>query len=202
MLRELLPLPPIKRASSVLSVRGWVSRALLLLIVAATVALSTGAEEPRASQVVRLERLAVEIATDYPAVAHISPEELRRSYPDALLIDVRAPAEYSVSRLPGAQRADSAADIDVLAEQSGQRPIVFYCSVGWRSAEAAQAFNKRQVAAAGTRQVFNLTGSLFAWANQGRPLEDENGPTTAVHPYNAWWGMRYLDPDRPRLDRD
>ena len=38
-------------------------------------------------------------------------------------------------------------------------------------------------------RVYNLEGSLFKWANEGRPMVDSNGqPVTKVHPYNAVFG--------------
>jgi hypothetical protein len=41
---------------------------------------------------------------------------------------------------------------------------------------------------AGYTNVTNLEGSIFAWANQSRPLVQEGKPTDKVHPYNAFWG--------------
>ena len=41
--------------------------------------------------------------------------------------------------------------------------------------------------------VANLEGSIFAWANEDRPLVQGDGegagaPTSLVHPYDADWG--------------
>lgn len=37
--------------------------------------------------------------------------------------------------------------------------------------------------------VYNLEGSLFKWANEGKPMVDINNRVTVyVHPYNAIWG--------------
>ncbi|MEM7699789.1 MAG: hypothetical protein AAF236_15450, partial [Verrucomicrobiota bacterium] len=44
--------------------------------------------------------------------------------------------------------------------------------------------------------VRNLVGSIFAWANEDRPLETPTGEATdLVHPFNNFWG-RLLDPER------
>jgi hypothetical protein len=43
--------------------------------------------------------------------------------------------------------------------------------------------------------VRNLDGSIFAWANEGRPLERNGQPAQLVHPYDALWG-KLLDPAR------
>jgi rhodanese-related sulfurtransferase len=50
-----------------------------------------------------------------------------------------------------------------------ERPIVFYCRTGSRSALAAQAF-----AAAGF-DAHNLDGGLKAWVQQGLPIEPADG---------------------------
>jgi rhodanese-related sulfurtransferase len=50
-----------------------------------------------------------------------------------------------------------------------ERPIVFYCRTGSRSALAAQAF-----AAAGF-EAHNLDGGLKAWVEQGLPIEPADG---------------------------
>ena len=59
-----------------------------------------------------------------------------------------------------------AAEADTLDRE---RPVVFYCRTGSRSALAAQAF-----AAAGF-EAHNLDGGLKAWVNEGLPLEPADG---------------------------
>ena len=112
-----------------------------------------------------------------------------------VLLDARAPAEYATSHLPGARRVDPGADAralaDTLADVDRERPVVVYCSVGVRSARVARAL--REV---GFQRVENLEGSVFRWANEGRPLVDADGrPAATVHPYDAVWG-RLLRPER------
>ena len=37
--------------------------------------------------------------------------------------------------------------------------------------------------------VYNLKGSIFKWANEGRPVVDSSGQAVSkVHPYSAVWG--------------
>jgi rhodanese-related sulfurtransferase len=50
-----------------------------------------------------------------------------------------------------------------------ERPVVFYCRSGSRSALAAQAF-----AAAGF-EAHNLDGGLKAWVKEGLPIEPADG---------------------------
>ncbi len=105
-----------------------------------------------------------------------------------LVLDVRARVEYDVSHLPGALWAETQADQLRAIERAGPgRTVVLYCSVGWRSGVAVE-----RLRALGKTQVFNLRGSIFQWANEGRSLVDERGAVTRVHPFDPSWG-RLLD---------
>lgn len=137
------------------------------------------------------------IRQQHPDVATLSTDRLasRLTSGEApLLLDAREPAEYAVSHLPGAIQIDpdarGAALDSALAALPADREIVVYCSVGARSAGLAE-----RIQAQSDREVANLEGSIFRWANEGRPLANSDGPTTLVHPYSASWGQ-LLDPDR------
>lgn len=125
-------------------------------------------------------------------VPHVSTAELAallEAGEPVLLLDVRSPAEFEVARLAGAVRvADEAAALELAAGHAG--PVVAYCSVGVRSGALAHALRAR-----GVENVSNLRGSLFAWANEGRPLVDDAGATEVVHPYDERWGA-LLEPAR------
>ena len=89
---------------------------------------------------------------------------------DAQVIDVREPYEREAGRIPG----DSAhVELDRLSEEAGsidrERPVVFYCRSGSRSALAAQAF-----ASAGY-DAHNLDGGLKAWVADGLRIEPADG---------------------------
>jgi rhodanese-related sulfurtransferase len=109
------------------------------------------------------------------------------------LLDAREPPEYAVSHLPGARRVDPGAGgsalADALPDIDRRRPVVVYCSVGVRSGGVAA-----RLADAGFERVWNLEGSIFRWANEGRPLVRDGRPVREVHPYDAVWG-RLLRPD-------
>lgn len=94
-----------------------------------------------------------------------------------MLLDVRTEDEFKVSHLPNAVR-----EVPPEAIASG-RPVVAYCSIGWRSAEAV-----RRLVQAGHANVFNLEGSIFAWASEGRPLELHGQAVHKVHPFDSKWG--------------
>ena len=126
----------------------------------------------------------------FPDVTHISTTDLDRRLmlplPDRpLLLDARSPQEYAISQIKDALPAfTEAMALKALAGGDKARPVVVYCSVGYRSAELA-----RKLIARGYSNVANLEGSLFAWANEGRPIYAGTRPAERVHPYNAQWGV-------------
>jgi rhodanese-related sulfurtransferase len=130
------------------------------------------------------------IQRDWPEVAQMSTLELAgrmatSSEANPLLIDVRTHEEYEVSHLPGAIWSETPSQIaSAIREVSDRRPVVFYCSVGVRSSRAAA-----KLVRSGRAKVFNLQGSIFKWANEGRPLIANDRAVHVVHPYNERWGV-------------
>lgn len=101
-----------------------------------------------------------------------------------LLLDVREKEEYAVSHLKDAVLAASGKEaLDALEGVPPDRPVVLYCSVGYRSSEMAAYLQKR-----GFEKVYNLEGSIFAWANEGRPVYRGGERVQVVHPYDRVWG--------------
>lgn len=126
------------------------------------------------------------VAGRHPGVMQLSSEALAGlpvgSY---LLVDVRPPTEWSVSHLRGAFRSENAGE--VLDEIHHRRPerIIVYCSIGERSSRLAEGIQAQHP----DLPIFNLSGGIFSWACENRPLEDADGrPTRLVHPYDATWG--------------
>ncbi len=128
-------------------------------------------------------------------VQQITPRELAAwladtNRPTPILLDVRQPAEFAVSRIADARRIDPEASGDELRSTiSNNQPVVVYCAVGYRSNKLA-----RRLRTAGITNVFNLEGSIFAWASDGNPLESDSGATNRVHPFN-WMGKKLLAPE-------
>lgn len=125
----------------------------------------------------------------YPEVRQISPAELdswlsRSDTIQPILLDVRTIDEYTISHLPGADLTRHAQDArDRLQDVRVDTPVVLYCSIGYRSTGLAALLRHQ-----GFTAVANLEGSIFAWANENRPLVDSEGnPTTLVHPYDRPW---------------
>ena len=117
------------------------------------------------------------IAKEFPNVKSIGTAELGKAEPRPVLLDVRTAAEFDMSHLAGARRVDPDAATVALPKDT---PIVTYCSVGYRSAKFALRLKD-----AGFTDVRNLEGSIFQWANEGRPIE----PGAKVHPYDKKWGV-------------
>ncbi len=149
-----------------------------------------------------LQTVLADIAKRWPNVPRLSPDELSgmMASQDVVLFDVRSQAEYQVSRLKGAIRVDPDMDDGAFAAKFGStvngKPVVFYCSVGVRSSRLADRL--RNLTALGVSRAHNLTGGIFAWHNEARPLVDANGATQYVHPYDRKWGRLV---DRKALTR-
>jgi rhodanese-related sulfurtransferase len=143
-----------------------------------------------------------EIRHRFPRAPQISTEELaerlggsgegraEEEAPRPLLLDARTPREYAVSHLPGAvSTPDVESALDAIRTAGGQRPVIVYCSVGWRSSDLVQKLRDR-----GVERVWNLEGSIFQWANEGRPVVRNGNVVRQVHPYDESWG-RFLERD-------
>ena len=159
-------------------------KALLLC----TVCLLTGAALLGAADGMQWALVRKRIAKEFPNVPQLATQDLAAWLADGkrekpVLLDVRAPEEFSVSHLPGARRIDPDATASQLEPAIAKdQPIVTYCSVGYRSS----AFAAR-LRAAGYTKVQNLAGSIFQWANEDRPLVSDGKSATVVHPYSAIW---------------
>ena len=71
------------------------------------------------------------------------------------------------------------------------KQIIVYCSVGVRSSRFAKR-TQEELRAMGASSVSNLEQGIFGWHNDRRALEDSNGKTDAVHPYDENW-KRYVE---------
>ena len=88
---------------------------------------------------------------------------------DIQLIDVREPYEWEAGRIAGARHVE----LERLASQAQtidrERPVVFQCRLGARSAMAATAFR-----AAGY-DAYNLAGGIAEWVRSGLPIDPDDG---------------------------
>ena len=85
------------------------------------------------------------------------------------LIDVREPYEWDAGRVDGSRHIE----LERLASQADtidrERPVVFLCRLGARSAMAATAFR-----AAGY-DAWSMRGGLTLWHDRGLAIVPENG---------------------------
>ena len=95
---------------------------------------------------------------------------------EAELIDVRRGYEHEAGRIAGSRNIemnDLTAQSDSIPKD---RPVVFYCRGGSRSAMAAEAFSQAGF------DAHNMTGGISAWAEQGLPLDPEGGEIAGPRP--------------------
>jgi len=89
--------------------------------------------------------------------------------PDLQIIDVRETYEHEAGHIAQARHIE----LERLAAQAQsldrERPVVFQCRMGVRSAMATQAFR-----AAGY-EAYSMQGGLVAWAQAGLPLSPDGG---------------------------
>ena len=145
-----------------------------------------------------LENKAASIREEFPGVEHIEIGTLALlldgdSSNSILLVDSRSPEEYAVSHIPGAVNLETLEAVKAHLDGKADPPsdIIAYCSVGQRSAILADQLKK-----SGFEKSRNVVGSIFAWANEDRVLEDSSGkPVEKVHPFNEFWG-RMLKPEK------
>lgn len=85
------------------------------------------------------------------------------------LVDVRQPHEHEAGRIAG----DRLIELSDLSSQATtidrDRPVVFYCRSGGRSAMATTAFEQAGY------EAHNLAGGLLAWDQAGLALEPSDG---------------------------
>lgn len=96
-----------------------------------------------------------------------SVRSLVETDPDTLLVDVRTPAEYENSHIPGAinlplQRVD--AHLERIVTDAGGR-LVLVCQSGNRAGQCQD-----KLAAAGLADTVVMNGGMNAWEAQGAPV--------------------------------
>ena len=87
---------------------------------------------------------------------------------DALMLDVRDPAEFAAGHAIGARNVPLARIDEGTGELARRkdRPLVVYCDGGERSTKATAALAKQ-----GFAKVVSLSGGLGAWQSAGMPIE-------------------------------
>jgi rhodanese-related sulfurtransferase len=88
---------------------------------------------------------------------------------DVQLVDVRETHEVQAGKIAGSRHV-SLSELSARADELDRnRPLIFYCRSGGRSAMATDAFK-----GAGF-DAHNMAGGLLDWAEADLPLEPEDG---------------------------
>jgi rhodanese-related sulfurtransferase len=108
-----------------------------------------------------------------------------------VILDAREREEYDVSHIPNALYFGyKKPQYDILDDVDKDEILIIYCSIGYRSEKLGEKLKKK-----GYKNVLNLYGSIFEWANEGYPLVDSNNqPTDRIHGYNKKWS-KWVDND-------
>ena len=100
--------------------------------------------------------------------SRLAPEEASRRLKsgEAALIDVREPGEWAEGHVAGSIHFPLNKVFTQASELPDDKALVFICSVGQRSALAAE-----YAAAVGRKDLANIEGGIDAWKAAGLPVE-------------------------------
>ena len=164
---------------------GTVTLLAVLVLVVPTLALGASAADPDAETAARVQRMYEEYrARSFPDLPDLDVDEARAlaDTAEVVWLDVRGARERRVSVLPGAVDRRT---YEQHREEWARRPVVVYCTVGYRSGVAAQELRNGGV------EAFNLAGGILAWVHaDGRVVDGRDGePTRRVHVYGWRWNL-------------
>jgi rhodanese-related sulfurtransferase len=134
----------------------------------------------------RIDEMYAEYRREFPAVPEVDAAEaigwLQQG--SVTFVDVRSERERAVSTIPGAVTAEQ---VEQDPERYRDKPLVAYCTIGFRSGLWAEEQRERGLA------VSNLAGSLLSWTHAGGPLTGPSGSTREVHVYGPAWDLARSD---------
>lgn len=117
------------------------------------------------------------VAEARKTIQEIAPRDAA-SAGNAVLIDVREPAEFASGHIPGAiniprgvlefevDAHPAVAGVSDPALSNKDCPLILYCRTGGRAALATQALQSM-----GFTNVRSITGGIAAWSEAGLPLD-------------------------------
>lgn len=106
--------------------------------------------------------------TGFAGVVDVTPQEVLENAAQLKLVDVREPDEYTgeLGHAPQAELMVLSTVPEKLETLPQDKPIVFICKAGGRSAQAA-AYARQQ----GFTNVYNMTGGMLLWNRLQLPTE-------------------------------
>jgi sodium/bile acid cotransporter 7 len=135
-----------------------------------------------AEKAARVEAMYAGYRDAFPEAAEVTVEELLalQTTGDPVLVDVRTDSERAISMIPG---AISREEFERRREELGERTVVTYCTIGYRSGLYAEELKQEGW------DAYNLEGSILAWTHAGQQLEDSGQETRRVHVYGRKWNL-------------
>jgi rhodanese-related sulfurtransferase len=106
--------------------------------------------------------------------AELEPERVAEALAEGWqVIDVREPYEREAGHIAGTRHVELTQLAAEASTLDPERPVIFYCRVGNRSAMATDAFRASGLTA------YNLRGGITEWVRRGLPIEPEDGHVAA-----------------------
>lgn len=134
-----------------------------------------------ADKLAKVEGLYEGYRQDFPGVPEMTVQEALAlaAQGQVTFVDVRPPEERAVSTLPGAVTLEA---VQAHAEAYRGKPLVGYCTISYRSGQAAKS-----LLALGL-DYRNLRGGILAWTLRGGTVVDPAGtPVRRIHVYGRTW---------------
>jgi rhodanese-related sulfurtransferase len=103
-----------------------------------------------------------------------------RGRANPVLVDVREPREVEVSIIPGAIPKQ---EFEENRNLYAGRPVVVYCTIGWRSGLYASRLRREGA------DALNLVGGVLGWAHAGEDFFDGEDATRSLHVYGPTWNL-------------
>ena len=130
----------------------------------------------------QISKLYLNYKVEFPDVREVPPREAMEltSTGKVVFIDVRAPNEQNVSRLPGAITADLFLE---KFDKYNDYIKIGYCTIGYRSGIFAQELLQKGI------PIYNLRGGLLSWVHAGGKVYNGAGETKRIHVYGEEWNI-------------
>jgi rhodanese-related sulfurtransferase len=128
----------------------------------------------------QVETMYDDYRSDFSSAAEVDAQELADwiARDEAVLVDVRKPAERAVSSIPGSVTRDQYERGDYTGKK-----VVSYCTIGYRSGKYTEQLSKRGI------EAFNLEAGILGWVHDFRPVERDDLEVCEVHVYGQQWNL-------------
>ena len=104
-------------------------------------------------------------------LSHSQFDEKINANPEAVIIDVRSPREFSQGRVPNSiniPHGDILDDLSLLDEYQGKE-LVFYCRSGYRAGRVTDLIKAKNYGQG--ISIYHLDGDMLGWEAANKPIE-------------------------------